>query len=206
MGALRFRHLIYPVRLSPLAIPAGFRRSARQAGEAVNRGEQCGEIWREAVGREQVMSEVSQKQLVSKRRYVWLMVRRCLLACCSILCPFIALAFMFASLMLGFCVLVPPAGMEWRLAAAVLTLITALCMVAFGVLAIRLMKQEEKTVSVAPITRRNARHLPPQENLVRASDVRPTQQHAELLRASLYGKTTPSEELLRATVKDRQDL
>jgi hypothetical protein len=152
------------------------------------------------------MSEVSQKQLVSIGRYVWLVVSRCLLACCSILCPFIALVFMFASLMLGFCVLVPPPGMEWRWIAAILTLISALCAAAFAVLAIRLMKLEEKIVPVAPITRRNAHHLPLEGSLVRASDAPPSQQQAELLRAAQHGKTTPAEELLRATSTDRQVL
>jgi hypothetical protein len=159
---------------------------------------QFGGVLRYSARREQVMSEGSQKQWVSVGRYVWLMAGRCLLACCAILCPFIALAFLFASLMLGFCVLVPPAGTEWRWIAVLLTLICAFCTVTFGVLAIRLMKLEEKVVSVAPITRRNAHGLPPKESLIRASDAPCTGDQAKLLRAVHAGSDTRTDELLRA--------
>jgi hypothetical protein len=152
------------------------------------------------------MSEVSHKQLVSVGRYVWLVACRCLLACCAILCPFIAVAFLFGSLVMGFCVLAPPAGTEWRWIGVLFTFLCALCAVAFGVLAIRLMKMEEKVVEVAPITRRSAHDLPSKESLVRASDAPRTGEQTELLRAVHEGTNTRADELLRATSTDRQAL
>jgi hypothetical protein len=65
-------------------------------------------------------------------------------------------------------------------------------------------REERKVERVAPITNRTASLVSPEESLVRASDVPPSQQQAELLRATQYGKETPAEELLRAS-RDRQD-
>ena len=44
----------------------------------------------------------------------------------------------------------------------------------------------------------------PKEFLLRPSQVPPSHQQAELLRAAVYGKETPMEELLRATQRDRK--
>jgi hypothetical protein len=59
----------------------------------------------------------------------------------------------------------------------------------------------KKIETVAPITRHNTGDLPIVETLVRASNLPPSIQQAELLRAAQYGKDTPAEELLRATTR-----
>jgi hypothetical protein len=58
--------------------------------------------------------------------------------------------------------------------------------------------------AVGLLTHHNSHLLPPEESLVRASDVPPSQQQTELLRAAQYGKETPAQELLRAST-DGQD-
>jgi len=67
--------------------------------------------------------------------------------------------------------------------------------------AFQLFKKERTIERVAPITRHSTSFLPPKESLVRASDLPPSQQQAELLRAAPRGSETPTEELLRATTK-----
>lgn len=52
---------------------------------------------------------------------------------------------------------------------------------------------------VAPITRHNTGDLPAVETLVRPSELPPSHQQTELLRAARHGQETPAEELLRAT-------
>ncbi len=59
--------------------------------------------------------------------------------------------------------------------------------------------------TVAPITRHNTGHLPEAETLVRASNLPPSHQQAELLRAAQTGQETPAEELLRATQGNRDN-
>jgi hypothetical protein len=58
-------------------------------------------------------------------------------------------------------------------------------------------KAEEIAASITPITEQNAHLLPPQDTLLRGSDLPPTEQ-AELLRAVQTGQATPAEQLLRA--------
>jgi hypothetical protein len=58
---------------------------------------------------------------------------------------------------------------------------------------------------VRPVIAHNAYRFSPKEILLRASDVPPSQQQAELLRAARYGKETPAEELLRATTTNGKD-
>ena len=58
---------------------------------------------------------------------------------------------------------------------------------------------------VEVITEQNAHRLPPAESLVRASDLPPSHQQTELLRAAPQGSETPPEELLRATTKQQGD-
>ena len=53
---------------------------------------------------------------------------------------------------------------------------------------------------VTPITRRNTGDIPEVESLVRPSDLPPSHQQAELLRAAKPGQETPPEELLRAAI------
>ena len=55
--------------------------------------------------------------------------------------------------------------------------------------------------SVGPITDRNAHLLPLQDTLVRSSDLPPTEQQAELLRAA-QNQETPPEQLLRMVAGD----
>jgi len=66
-------------------------------------------------------------------------------------------------------------------------------------------KSAQEIEPVAPITRHNTGDLPAVESLVRASDLPPSDQQAELLRAVSQGSETPSEELLRATLKGTND-
>ena len=54
--------------------------------------------------------------------------------------------------------------------------------------------------SIEPITDQNIHLLPAQETLLRGSDLPPTVQQTELLRATQVGQETPKEELLRATL------
>ncbi len=51
----------------------------------------------------------------------------------------------------------------------------------------------------------NGGRSPEVETLVRASDSAPTDQQAELLRATQYGKETPAEELLKATTTNERE-
>jgi len=63
-----------------------------------------------------------------------------------------------------------------------------------------LFDQIEKMEPVALLTKENAKHLPEIETLVRAADLPPSDQQAELLRAAPQGSETSSEELLRPSV------
>ncbi|HLK57424.1 MAG TPA: hypothetical protein VKU00_12715 [Chthonomonadaceae bacterium] len=56
-----------------------------------------------------------------------------------------------------------------------------------------------------PITDHNAHLLPLMETLVRGSDLPPTEQQNELLRAVQQGQETPTEQLLRASQTNGQD-
>jgi hypothetical protein len=60
-------------------------------------------------------------------------------------------------------------------------------------------KEERKVERVKFVTKRTSHLLPPEESLVRPSDLPPSRQQAELLRAAPQGSETPAEELLRAT-------
>jgi hypothetical protein len=62
-----------------------------------------------------------------------------------------------------------------------------------------LFMRVQKMETVAPATRHNIGDLPDVETLGRASDLPPSQQQAELLRAAKSSQETPPEELLRAT-------
>jgi len=69
-------------------------------------------------------------------------------------------------------------------------------------LSIYIFNLGRKMPPIAPITPQNAKQLPEIETLVRASNLPPSHQQAELLRATSQGSETPPEELLRATLKD----
>ncbi|MCW3098546.1 MAG: hypothetical protein JWL77_4164 [Chthonomonadaceae bacterium] len=68
-----------------------------------------------------------------------------------------------------------------------------------------LFREAKQIAPVALLTKASLNRLPEIETLVRASDVPPSHQQAELLRAAQYGKETPAEELLRASTTDGQD-
>jgi hypothetical protein len=69
-----------------------------------------------------------------------------------------------------------------------------------------LFKRVQEIRPVALITKHTAKRLPYVETLVRGSDAPPSQQQAELLRAVGKGQATPSEQLLRATQGQEQDV
>jgi hypothetical protein len=146
------------------------------------------------------MSEKPQKRLVSKGRYVWSMTSRTILLAFSVL---FALIGAYGVLGILFSIAFNVTGMsetDGRDNLFVLFLTAAILFTA-GVffLAYSFWKKERTIERVAPITKRTTSTLPPEESLVRASAVPPSQQQAELLRAAQYGKETPAEELLRAT-------
>jgi len=62
-----------------------------------------------------------------------------------------------------------------------------------------------KIEEVTPLTKNNTGDLPETETLVRASDLPPSDQQAELLRAALPSSKSPPEELLRATQNRQED-
>jgi len=63
-----------------------------------------------------------------------------------------------------------------------------------------LFNEARQIAPVALLTKASLNHLPEIETLVRPSDLPPTHQQAELLRAAPQGIETPPEELLRATL------
>ncbi len=71
--------------------------------------------------------------------------------------------------------------------------------------AFRFYTNEQKVKRVVPITKRSSHLLPPEETLVRPSDLPRSHQQAELLRAATHGSETPAEELLRATTNSKED-
>jgi hypothetical protein len=78
--------------------------------------------------------------------------------------------------------------------------------ISFGVLTLvafwystRAFVLAKKVEAVRPVTNRTTHLLPPEESLVRASEVPTAHQPTELLRAVQSHHETPAEELLRAT-------
>jgi hypothetical protein len=69
----------------------------------------------------------------------------------------------------------------------------------------RMLTNVKNAEKIAPITRHNTGDLPEVETLVRSSDLRPSHQQAELLRAAKPGQETPPEELLRAAQTNRDN-
>ena len=124
---------------------------------------------------------------MSKGRYAWLMAGRTALLSASIL--FAVLAATIAILASWMNVRGMGMGPVYGMGAPLMLL-----------LAFYLFKKGRKVERVVPITKRTTSTLPPEESLVRASNLPPSQQQAELLRAAQHGKETPSEELLRATI------
>ena len=148
------------------------------------------------------MSEKPGKRVVNKREYVALMMRRMVLM--NALIP--------ASLLLGlgvagFCgvILMTMAGLQdWRDGLVNASLFA--CMATASYLFARyIYKQESKVERVALLGKHTALLLLEGETLLRASDLPPFHQQAELLRSAEYGKETPAEELLRASTTGGQD-
>jgi len=145
------------------------------------------------------MSEKPKKRLVSKSRYAGVLTTRIILLC-------VVLAFAKGGID-AFCLVAQDLGHERTLLIdSVLVDVVNVCL-ASGMLFVAywLFKKERKIERVSPITTRTTSSLPPEETLVRPSDLPPSQQQAELLRAAQYGKGTPAEELLRASTTDDQD-
>jgi hypothetical protein len=133
------------------------------------------------------MSEKPGKRLVSKWEYVRVTAVRTL----------VGSGFMF-SVILGSLTLFPTIScFMWGQAFGVV--FWGSWTACFLAIAVSFYKKSEKIKHVAPITRHNTGHLPEVETLVRAADLSPSHQQAELLRAAKPGQETPAEELLRAT-------
>jgi len=67
-------------------------------------------------------------------------------------------------------------------------------------------RKSHKIAAVELTTPQNAHLLPPEETMVRASDLPPSQQEAELLRAAAQEQETPADQLLRAGQESGQDV
>jgi hypothetical protein len=147
------------------------------------------------------MNEKPQKRLVSKRIYVGLMVGRTTLILVSVLFAIVGFAAVVLSYWInstGWHYWIPSTWLHTEGVCAM----TAPVMI---FIAFRLYKRERKIERVELITTQNAHLLPPKESLVRASNMPPSQQQAELLRTAQYGKETHAEELLRATTTNEQE-
>ena len=143
-----------------------------------------------------------QKQLVSKEQYVRHIGKNLTLTGVSVL----ALAVGIPCLLICFCWgiglflqalegHVPSDAWYWYL---------GLLMVTGGLMKIglRTKKAVESSEAIVIVTHRNVHQLRDEDSLVRGSDLPPTEQQAELLRAVQTGQETPSEELLRPVAGD----
>ena len=160
---------------------AGFARTGA-CREATGRRLRCGQ----RALKEQTMSEKPQKRLVSEEEYAWLMIKRAFLGLASL--GFCLLGAWVVLVALAWACWYPLYGLIWGLGSA-FPLGVAFCLS-------RAMKSIKLSML---ITTEDADLLPQQETLIRPSDLPPSQQQAELLRAAQHGIETPTEELLRAT-------
>ena len=144
------------------------------------------------------MSEKPEKRLVSKGQYVRVMGKRLGFGGVSVL--FLALGFIciLSSLLCVCGVIFVHNKMEYLL--ALLAFIAA--SVPLLTVGFRTKDLVEASQSIAPITDKNAHLLPLHDTLVRGSDLPPTVQQSELLRATQAGQETPQEELMRATTEE----
>ena len=141
------------------------------------------------------MSEIKpQKRIVSKGRYVRVMGKR--LTLYSVASAIQALGFLGLSIVVILLIM----AMEPRVRAVFLVLSGVLALISLPCLFLskRLFVRVRAMEAVAPITDRNAHLLPAEESLLRGSDISPTEQQAELLRAVQTGQETPPEQLLRS--------
>jgi hypothetical protein len=142
------------------------------------------------------MSEKPEKRLVSKGRYAFLLGKSASLTFLSMTSDIVAILLLLMTV-----VQLVGVFYIWPI---VTGLVTAGLSVVFFRAAGKLSKKANEIDHIQPITARNTCLLPPEESLVRASDVPLSQQQAELLRATQHGNETPAEELLRAST-DGQD-
>jgi len=141
------------------------------------------------------MREKPRKRLVSRGRYIYLSSKR------------MSLTFLYkfsfgaaAIVLLGAVVgMYFPFDSFWVNVA--LILLGSVLSGILGVMGIKFAEKVSKMEDILPITQDNVSRLPLESILVRASDLPPSQQQAELLRAATGSNETPAEELLRATTK-----
>jgi hypothetical protein len=147
------------------------------------------------------MSEKPQKRLVSKGRYAWLMAVRAMLVAAGLLFLCTGGVLLVTSQWHIDPRLQGGNSSDWPMGGAFLLM----CLSAGPFFAALYFFNKERTIEeVAILTRETTRLLPLDKSLVRASDVPPSHQPAELLRSTQYGKETPAEELLRASTRDGQ--
>lgn len=139
--------------------------------------------------------EKPKKRLVSKGRYAWLMAGRATLLSVSVTASILGLtAFGLSLLMVCVSFMWGFNGIGYLWSVGFACVAVGLFFVAF-----RSFKAEQRIERVTPLTPQRAFHLPPEETLLRAADLPPSQYPAELLRAAGKSPETPAEHLLRAT-------
>ena len=145
------------------------------------------------------MSQESRKQLVSKGRYARLVTRRAALLSVSTLLSTVG-AVVLCSVVwaINDALRSSHPGRSWLTIGLGSAGSAFFAAYSFFVASLA-YKEERKVERVAPLTKRAADRLPPEESLVRASDISASGQQAELLRMAAQGPETPAEQLLRAT-------
>ena len=153
------------------------------------------------------MSEKPQKRLVSKGQYVQVLGKKIGL---QSLATVVATVFVTSGLFTASCLLVTCLSIpsllrhpERFFAKLFITMFLGICTWAMYWLSNTMFANAKSIEPVAPITERNAHLLPAQDTLVRGSDLPPSEQQSELLRATQNGQETPPEELLRMVVGDK---
>jgi len=134
------------------------------------------------------------KQLVSKRKYLQATGKKVGLCC-------------LAGLMVSVAIYLLTSQATWLNHAqsnGTSLLFGAITIFAFWC-SLRLFEKGRQIEPGRPLTDHTVHLLPPEETLVRASDIPPSLQQTELLRAVQIGSETPPEELLRASIENSQE-
>jgi len=146
------------------------------------------------------MSEKPGKRLVSKGQYVQTVIGKGGLYSVAIslyACTPVLLCISLFCLVIGVITGSDPDGFD-----RTTMFILCGCFLALAVGAIwcgtKFFDKAAKIEEVTPLTKTNTGSLPEVETLVRPSDLAPSHQKAELLRAAQHSQETPPEELLRA--------
>ena len=138
------------------------------------------------------------RRLVSKRQYVQHLGKRFALGGVSVLAITIGMVCAMVSLTCVLIVLAKPSSLiDTKVCLLLLASVPASCI--FLTIGFLTKQNVESSQPLIPLTDRNAHLLPVEETLVRGSDLPPTIQQAELLRATQAGQEIAPEELLRAT-------